>query len=233
MITQIHRTLLIKISIGFVVFVIIGTLSHELSHFAVAKSLGYESVLHYNQNSWFDSTDTLDSIYREYSKEIKEGLTFPKRFEYEIALRKFERDKLLITLGGVLVTIGFGTLAFVLLLFRSNKRLEFSTREWLLVFLSLFWVREVINLILGLIKGIVHQEHGYFVGDELEISKALGLYDGTVPILLGIIGTGICLYTIFKIIPYTDRTTFILSGLIGGTVGIVLWFFLIGPILFP
>ena len=44
---------LIYFSLGFVLFTIIGTVSHEYGHIIVAKSLGYETTLHYgSMNSY-------------------------------------------------------------------------------------------------------------------------------------------------------------------------------------
>ena len=44
---------LIYFSLGFVLFTIIGTVSHEYGNIIVAKSLGYETTLHYgSMNSY-------------------------------------------------------------------------------------------------------------------------------------------------------------------------------------
>ncbi len=41
------------ITLGFVLFTIIGTISHELGHIIVAKSLGYETALYYGSMNYY------------------------------------------------------------------------------------------------------------------------------------------------------------------------------------
>ena len=70
-------------------------------------------------------------------------------------------------------------------------------------------------------------------GDEVKISRGLNLWDGTVPIVLGVIGLVISLIVIFKFVPISKRKSFIWGGLIGGISGFILWMIIIGPIVLP
>ena len=101
------------------------------------------------------------------------------------------------------------------------------------IFLSLFWLREVSNLVISIGSGIYFQNGKYFGGDEAHISKFLNLPEGLIPISFGLLGLIISCYIIFKIVPIQKRFTFILSGLIGGISGFIFWMRIIGPIVLP
>jgi hypothetical protein len=105
--------------------------------------------------------------------------------------------------------------------------------DWLAIFLSLFWLREVFNLIASIFGEIISPDGNWFGGDELLISQGLHLWSGTVPIILATLGLIISVHIVFRIIPKKIRLTFILSGLIGGISGFILWMNLIGPKILP
>lgn len=67
----------------------------------------------------------------------------------------------------------------------------------------------------------------------MKISTYLNLFEGTVSILLGIIGLLILSVVFFKIIPIKYRLSFIFSALIGSFIGYVLWMILVGPLILP
>ena len=61
-------------SILFILFTVIGTVSHEYGHMAVAKYLGYETVLHYGSVNYYpigylDDKDAIEynSLTKEYA----------------------------------------------------------------------------------------------------------------------------------------------------------------------
>ncbi len=94
-------------------------------------------------------------------------------------------------------------------------------------------MREVFNLVTSVGSELISPNGTWFGGDELRISQGLNLWNGTVPIVLAIIGFVISIYAIFKILPEKIRLTFILSGLIGGISGFILWMNIIGPRILP
>jgi uncharacterized membrane protein len=79
----------------------------------------------------------------------------------------------------------------------------------------------------------INPNGSYFGGDEQKISMLLNLYPGTVSLILGGIGIAVTSYIVFKVIPNKLRLTFILSGLIGGVTGFILWMNIIGPKVLP
>ena len=241
---------LIFLSLGFVLFTIIGTVTHEYGHIAVAKSLGYETTLHYgSMNSYpqgyLNDNDvialknlTKDYIgikYDNWPIEIKEKA----EAYYDILDKRYWNEKsndgLLITIGGPLQTILTGTIGLLILIWRRKTIYKNGMKiiDWLFVFLSLFWLREIFNLVTSIGGEFISPNGNWFGGDELYISQELNLWSGTISLILATLGIVVAIYVIFRIIPITKRLTFILSGIIGGISGFGLWMNLIGPKILP
>ncbi|MBQ0768729.1 MAG: hypothetical protein KBT58_05520 [Bizionia sp.] len=241
---------LIYFSLGFVLFTIIGTVSHEYGHIIVAKSLGYETTLHYGSMNSYPkgyledenvvafknlTKDYVGVEYDSWPKEIQE-----KAEEYNNILEKRywneeSNDSLFITIGGPLQTILTGTFGLLMLVLRKKSIYEkgMKTLDWLFTFLSLFWLREIFNLVTSIGGELISPNGNWFGGDELHISQELNLWSGTISIILATLGIVVAIYAIFKIMPKKIRQTFILSGIIGGIMGFILWMNIIGPIILP
>lgn len=229
------KALLILI-IAFIIFTAIGTVMHEYGHILVAKYFGYETTLHYgsmNYNS--ELNEKLFKIYNQNKAAIVNGNYFDQQNEYENGIRTIKSHGLWITLGGPLQTILTGFIGLTILFIRRNRIKTFGLKiiDWLAIFLSLFWLREVFNLVTSIGSEIISPKGSFFGGDEKHISYGLNLWEGTIPIFLGFVGLIIALFVIFKIIPNRLRLTFILSGLIGGVTGFFLWMNILGPTLIP
>lgn len=220
--------------IAFILITPIGTISHELGHLFVAKSLGYNTTLHHSSVNWDNELlKNLKTQYEKFKLQIENDLPFEGQQEYEINIKVLNREKLLMLLGGVAQTIIFGLVAFLLLLYRVFiKKKNFTSIDWLLSFVSLFWIREPANLVLSIIKGIKLKNNIYFYGDEAKIAKLLGLHEGFLLLPLTIIAILISLM-ILKIIPNNRKKEFIIAALIGCPIGYVLWMIIIGPIILP
>lgn len=201
---KIIPSLLFKLSLAFIVCVAIGTLSHELGHLFIAKLLGFKVDLHYAHINWSG---------REASKI----------------------ENFWIQLGGPLQTMFTGIIGLFVLIKRrlKNEVNEFNVMDWFWLFLGLFWLRQLSNLISSVSLAILGDEENYFGGDEAIISNLLGFPEGIVPIVTGLIGLLISLYLVFRLLPMKYRFTFINSGIIGGSLGLWLWLKGIGPILLP
>lgn len=237
----------IVIFCSFILFTIIGTLSHELGHIAVAKYLGYDTILDYGSMSWYqkgyldDSTlqeinnlvDKYDyEAYTAWPAEIKlkvEALSNVLDDKYPLIS---EADNFNITLGGPLQTLLTSFIGLFILFFRLKKRKDqFKLVDWLAVFMALFALREVFNYVQALYGSLLFSESN-FHGDEFRISRYLGFNEWVIPSVTLLLGLVISCYIIFKIIPIKYRFTFILSGLVGGVVGFALWFGGLGALLF-
>lgn len=116
---------------------------------------------------------------------------------------------------------------------KKTSSKKFIGFDWLLVFLSLFWLREPFNLARHGVNKIVFGGPSYFGGDELRISRGLNLWDGTIPIIMGVLGLAICSIVIFRIMPRAYRRNFMVGGLMGGALGYLIWMKLLGPIILP
>jgi hypothetical protein len=212
-------------ALGFIACVVLGTLSHEYGHISVAKWFGYETNLHYGSMNWYPSESDNESIEE---LDLKNGL------QLEDERREFMRHALLIHWGGPVQTMLTGSIGLLALFLRKTKRRQagMALWDWLFVFLTLFWLREVFNLSIQVLKGLFG--YGWRPGgDEANISRALGLHSYTFPILFGIIGFIVALFIVFKVVPKRLRIQFIAGGLIGGAAGYFLWMTLLGPVLLP
>ena len=238
------------LTLGFVLFTAIGTVSHEYGHILVAKAYGYETQLHYGMASFNPpgykddpSYIALDSLFKEYPEtpylDLHENVRKLHQKHHDILQERYwsddSNDGLFITMGGPAQTMLTGICGLLILFFRRKLRAQqgFKLVDWLGAFLSLFWLREVFNLVMSTTRELISPNGEWFGGDEEVISTELGLWDGTFSMLLGMIGLALSLYVIFKVVPSPKRFTFIVSGLVGGILGFVLWMDVLGPILLP
>lgn len=241
---------LINLSVVFILFTVIGTVSHEYGHITVAKYLGYETTLHYGSMNYYpkgyfedEDLEELNLLAKDYPNieydswpdEVKE-----KANELRDSLEKrYWNEKsnngLYVILGGPIQTMLTGTIGLLFLLWRKEfiSKNGMKLLDWLAVFLSLFWLREVFNLVTSIGGDLISPDGTWFAGDELYISQGLNVWNGTIPIVLAIIGLTISFYVIFRIMPHKIRLTFILSGFIGGIAGFIIWMNIIGPKILP
>lgn len=237
MIFEINIKKLLVIIIAFVIFTAIGAVSHEYGHILVAKSFGYDTFLHYGSMNYHfgELKDKLDDIYIDYQTDIEHGNDFEKKAEYQHGLKKLASNGFWIAIGGPLQTILTGTIGLLFLIYRKKKIKLYGLKfiDWLAIFLTLFWLREVSNLVLSIIDEMITPIGSWFGGDEKDISIYLNLWEGTFSVVLGLIGLFITLFVIFKVIPKRLRITFIIGGIFGGLIGFYLWMFIIGPVILP
>ena len=109
-----------------------------------------------------------EEIYKKYKSSIQNKEDFPEKATYQKLLKKLNDDNLFITVGGPVQTVLTGTIGFILLLFRRKEILENGMKilDWFYVFLSLFWLREVCNLVMSVSGAILFGKKNYFSGDE-------------------------------------------------------------------
>lgn len=221
----------------FIVFTVIGTVSHELGHIAVAKWFDYKTTLHYGSMEYKDSPlyTRFMSVYAKNQTAIQTGYHFVDDAEYLSLFETLKWQSLLIRMGGPVQTMLTGIIGiFLIFAIRTHRRIEFLIKDWFAVFLALFWLREIFNLFMSVAKEIISPDGNYFGrGDEFYISVMLKQWTGTVPVILGMLGLIISVFIVFKVVPRELRLTFITSGIIGGISGYILWFEILGPIVLP
>ncbi len=225
------------LTLAFILFTVIGTVTHELGHIIVAKSYGYETTLHYRSMNYKNSDliERLTEIYNENKTLIENETDFDQKAEYEKGIKKYQSSSLYITIGGPLQTILTGIVGLLIISYRRDQISKGKLRliDWLAVFLALFWLREVFNVAMSIGREVISPNGSYFTGDEKKISYGLNLWEGTIPLVLGILGLLISIFVIFRIIPHRLRLTFITGGFLGGILGFLLWMDVLGPELLP
>lgn len=236
----------IKIILTFIVFTVIGTLSHEYGHIGMANYLGYKTQLHYGSMNYYQKGYLQDSsvvryksLFEKYKRDFSDMSLNDKKEVNNLSLeinKKFPVNKehsLYISIGGPLQTFLTSFVGlFLLYVFQSKKQLFFRKRDWLAVFLSLFALREVFNFVMAIVSVILFNKE-YFVGDEFKISRLLGYNQWTIPLIAMFLGSVICLFLVFNVLLKKYRFTFIISGFIGGILGYILWFQYLGKLILP
>ena len=161
-----NKKKLVVFFLTFLLLVPIGTISHELGHLSVAKLLGYETHLSYSSLAWEDDfkIDVINS-YLNNEYEIENSLPFIGKNQYEKDVAIINKHDLYILSGGVLQTILFGTLAFIILIYRLKllKIKTFSFLDWFLVFITMFLSRQIFNFVWGLFLGMTKNNNVFFM----------------------------------------------------------------------
>jgi hypothetical protein len=237
----------IRIVCAFIFFTVIGTITHEFGHIAVAKYFGYETELHYGSMRYDYPGINSDSLVIELRKNTSDNAAALKNKEnFEGLSRRKELFKILkekypypenhgawITLGGPAQTLLTSFLGLFILFYRRSKMKEhFVLMDWIGVFLSLFALREIFNYFTVLFRTILHGDVASR-NDEFKLSRYLDLNQWTIPTVALVVGTVICTYVIFRVIPLQYRFTFLVAGFAGGILGYFIWLRWMGPVILP
>jgi membrane-associated protease RseP (regulator of RpoE activity) len=231
--------LFLKIVLAFIGFSVIGTLSHELGHFVVAKYCGMDTViLHYASMSYRDEILHRESeLYRSNRKAIKDKIVFPDKVEYEQLRQDNAKRRFWISFGGPAQTMLTGTIGFVLLIFLGKNYKNDSKihlKGWLLVFLSLFWLRQVANFAVGVTKVLITNfEWSQSRGDEFKLARHLNLPLFSISAITALMGLSVLSWILHYYIPKNQRLIFILGGLVGGVLGYLSWLVWFGKYILP
>ncbi len=70
--------------VTFIIMTVIGTMTHELGHYSVAKFLGYQSTINY-KSAHYDNQEFnvyFNNLAKKYGHEIKNNLAFPEKENY-------------------------------------------------------------------------------------------------------------------------------------------------------
>jgi len=231
------KRLYIWLLISFIAATVIGTLSHEGGHYAIAKYYGYNAHINYMATHWEQSEEDkfLQSVYEKHSKELASGEKFPESEKFNHIRAVHRRHNLWIWLGGPLETMLTGTLGLMcIFLFRKSyhNKEKLSFIQWLLIFVSLFWLRQTANAVVWfghyLFTGTLSQG-----GDEIYLAYRFHLPDWGLITATALIGAAVLALIIFKFIPARQRVTFIAAGFTGGIAGYILWLELFGKYILP
>lgn len=233
---EIDNKLLYRLILGFVVASIIATIVHEYGHFFTAKYLGYEARVSYAFTTWRNHgyQDFFDNLTRDERIRIRNNDYFAKKADYEALMKRIKDEAFLITLGGPLLTMLIGTLGIAAAFWNKGKPDQeiLPCKQWILIFIALFWLRQPGNYLLDL---LVTMQRGRFPlrNDEVILARYFDFDVWSISFVLAFIGQ-ILVYIVYKkLIPDSDKTTFLLAGLVGGCGGYLLWLFVLGPVFMP
>ena len=223
---------------GFILFTVIGTLTHECGHYLVARYFGYTGGrigYGYTFSGKNETWEPFRKVWQRYRTEIKNGTDFPGKQEFETEREKYSKENFMIEAGGPLETVLTGTIGLLLLIIFRQKFFDsnqLNLWQWLIIFITLFWLRGTFNFIcrFGFYLVTGNKPIG---NDEFNLSLYLGLGIWTLSITSAIIGALVLTFVILKIIPIRQRFTFICAGLSGGLSGAVLWLGVVGPRIMP
>ncbi|MFW9773586.1 MAG: hypothetical protein ACFFFB_14530 [Candidatus Heimdallarchaeota archaeon] len=193
----------LKIICVFLLVPFVGTLLHELGHYAVAILSGYQAQIHFNY-----TTSTIPA--------------FSEPLLYFIFI-----------LGGPISTwmLCLIPFAILLILYNKNSKREILHNQFLNkgFIVLLFFVSMAGRFIFTAITYIITRSNAI---DEYKMADYFNIYPETFLILFLVVSLIILIITIYKI-PTNYRLFTILGALSGATVGYLLWNNLIGPLLLP
>jgi len=206
-IMKLHKVVIFTLI--FLMLTIVGTLSHEITHYSVSKLIGLNPNLHFGSVSFSDKINLLERESHNYMKFLKS------------------------TIAGPLQTLLTGSIGFLLLVARRHKnKYTFRKKDWFALFMALFWLRQCFNLGTTILISVYNKELTV-KGDEAFIASHFNLNPISLDLILGTIGFVICYITIFKILPIRYRLSLILGGVLGSIIGYILWFHIFGKIVLP
>lgn len=206
--STIDKRLFLKLFIAFIAATVIGTISHEFGHYIVARYFGYAAKINYAATLW---------------TPVYPGETVSAKNYFYIAM------------SGPLQTMLTGSIGVVLLLcFRKRyfSSRELNGRQWGIIFISLFWLRQTANFVTW-VGGFLVTGRYSTRGDEVKMADYLQLPPWTIT--TGTAGLGLIVLTVvvFKFIPPRQRVAFLAAGFTGGIAGYILWIEWLGQYVMP
>lgn len=144
---------------------------------------------------------------------------------YEISQTK----EILIILGGVMMTLFIGFTGFAQVMNRYFRRIRLEKLElndWLKVLLTMFLLREPFNFVLHFWAKETHS-------DEQQLATLFSLPQNCVSLCLSLVSIWIIYFVIFKFVPRVQRLSLLLGAFVGSTLGYLIWFHFIGPLVLP
>ncbi len=196
----------------FVIIVFLGHFINENVRKITAKIYNYEATFaNYSLRYNFYNNEVNDKFLVVRNKYIENG-DFSNSFKYDkkwLELVKYDnKSYAMIELSGYFFTTIISIVGILLYKSKRNYNYNLNYKEWIYIFLSLFFMRNIFIFIFDLIiQSRLCNENKFW-----EYFGFHWFYITSIPILLGMLWL---LIIIFKFIPKIERFIFILVSFIG------------------
>jgi hypothetical protein len=199
-----------------ILFTFCGVIIHESGHYLIAKILGYNPIFRYDSVLVLHDTKFIQAELPTATDEFRRTVKF---------------DYFLIILFGPIANILLGSIGTLFLFVNKTKIRKGVISPFITIFglISLYWLRQPIVLVINLFQV-------YFLGnllpnsDEVFISVSLEYAPLAISFILGLLGLLFVLFSL-TFFPIISRIYLIINVIIGGIIGLILWFKFVGPIL--
>lgn len=207
----------------------IGTITHEIGHAITGMVLGYRPTIHYGSCAYRGGTcEEMSTLWESQGSKILQNPASEVALQFQALHRTCQRDRRWLAAGGPLSTILIGSVGFVWLVSVQQKRgctRPLSASAWLGTIMALFWSREVVVLLREL---AAFSPEVVYAPDEREAALLCGLPHWVFSLGLGAIGLAVCLQ-VTAWHPARRRLAFVIGGTIACSMGMGIWYGLLGP----
>lgn len=232
------RALFLRLFAAFIVCTIAGTLLHESGHYVVGLlqgRIGMHIGYAYTTHGDYPADEQLTRLEQVHYDDIIHHRHFPGEQVYKQLHQQVQHQDFLFTLGGPVQTMLTGTLGFAAMLIGRRRFLaaqRLGVWQWLLVFLSFFWLREAVNLFMIWMRLLLEGEYK-MRADEFRLAIYLGWSPWSIQVAGAIVAVAIAAVVSFRYVPLQQRFSFVLAALAGGICGYVFWLETWGPVVMP
>ena len=210
------------LTLGFTLTVLFGASITEYIRILVAKQIGYSNGYFKGiaQNDFYSET-----MSEKYDALIEKYKTFEiarKSEEWEVLKMQTIQDFAMIEGGVKLICTLLSAIGFTLVFYFSSKS-KIEWKFWLASYLALFFMRDIILAAINLKFSYPYMLSRFWNYFEINpfTSQRVTL----------VIGFGLLLLLIYKI-PRNYRLRFFSAGALGSLIGLYLWAFHLGKLLF-
>jgi len=202
-------------SIGFILISLLGAYTIELVRINTAKKIGHSARFNTvvaRTEFWNDELNAdFDTLLADYNNDFEK---LKKSAEWRVIDKDYKKANTKIEGRALIFTLTVSLIGIVLIFVRINKN-EFGILNWIGIFLSFLFVRYLIVNTIELIfdfKWCVEADILEFY--NLPIKQSMILFE--------IIGLSLAIWIFFQV-PKVYRISFLLSGLIFGTISGLIW----------
>ncbi|NQU53800.1 MAG: hypothetical protein HQ522_14820 [Bacteroidetes bacterium] len=217
-----HLSLTLLLIVGFILTSTVGSIAIEGTRILTGKYLGYEAGYIKGFGTYLFGSEQIGQGFDELRESGLEWDELQKMEEWQLLRKKNQDNQAIIEASGILLTAILTILGILLLKTGRTKTTEMKLFNWVGFFVSLIFVRYLVRHSFTIYSGSLFCQ-------EMSIFKTLG-FTSFLPIyILVSIGIIVAIWIVFQI-PKKHRWLAVMSGMIGGLAGLILWWKFIGSI---